>query len=74
AGVLTDISMPFMDGPAMIRALRKMDPDVKIVAMSGLMNDEQSAELNTMKVHAHLQKPFTAEVLLNAVRKMLTGG
>ncbi|HSI89227.1 MAG TPA: PAS domain S-box protein, partial [Pyrinomonadaceae bacterium] len=47
AGVLTDISMPFMDGPAMIRALRKMDPDVKIVAMSGLMNDEQSAELNT---------------------------
>src|SRR5690606_7865689 len=73
AGVLTDISMPFMDGPAMIRALRKMDPDVKIIAMSGLMNAEQTAELEGMNVHEHLQKPFSAEVLLKAVNAMLKG-
>jgi len=36
-GVLTDMLMPFMDGPSTIRVLRKMDPNVKIIAASGLM-------------------------------------
>jgi PAS domain S-box-containing protein len=34
--VLTDMMMPFMDGTATIRALRKIDPQVKIIASSGL--------------------------------------
>ena len=71
AGVLTDISMPFMDGPAMIRALRKMDPGVRVIAMSGLMSAEQMAELSGMNVNANLQKPFTAEALLDAVHTLL---
>jgi two-component system cell cycle sensor histidine kinase/response regulator CckA len=34
--VLTDIMMPFMDGVTLSRTLKKMDPDVQIIASSGM--------------------------------------
>jgi CheY-like chemotaxis protein len=71
SAVVTDVSMPFMDGPAMIRALRRMDPTVKIIAMSGLMNSEQMADLESLGVNASLLKPFTAEALLNQVAELM---
>lgn len=71
--VITDVSMPFMDGPAMIRALRKMDPAVKVIAMSGLMNPEQVSELDHMSVNANLLKPFTAENLLSTLHSVVNG-
>jgi len=69
--VLTDISMPLMDGPAMIRALRKIRPDARILAMSGLMNPDQTNELESLKVEGFLTKPFTAEKLLTALAATL---
>ncbi len=72
--VLTDIAMPFMDGVAMIRALRKLNPEVKTIAMSGLVNPEHSAELSDLHVKSVLSKPFTAEDLLVAVRDIVTKG
>jgi two-component system, cell cycle sensor histidine kinase and response regulator CckA len=69
--VVTDVAMPFMDGPSMIRALRRMDPSVKIIAMSGLMNSEQVADLENLNVNASLLKPFTAEALLNQVAELM---
>jgi CheY-like chemotaxis protein len=62
--VLTDISMPEMDGPTMIRELRELDPYVRIIGMSGLMNSEQTTELKSLEVNTLLTKPFTAEKLL----------
>jgi len=70
--VLTDMSMPEMDGPSMIKALRSIDPSIKIVGMSGLMNSEQTAELESLQVAAFLTKPFTAEKLLNAISDVLS--
>ena len=35
AAVLTDMAMPVMDGPATVRALRKINPAVKIIVASG---------------------------------------
>ena len=40
AAVITDMMMPVMDGPATIRALRSMRPDVRIIAASGLHGRE----------------------------------
>jgi DNA-binding NtrC family response regulator len=65
--VITDMAMPFMDGPAMIRALRKIDPDFKIIGMSGMLNADQTAELQSLNVSGFLTKPFTAESLLNTI-------
>ena len=53
SAVVSDMSMPLMDGPAMIRALRKINPEINIIAMSGLMNPEQSNQLETLKVGAN---------------------
>jgi CheY-like chemotaxis protein len=63
--------MPFMDGTATIRALRKLKPDLKIIAASGLMNTTQTAEIQTMNVNAFLAKPFTAEKLLTTLAEVL---
>jgi PAS domain S-box-containing protein len=65
--ILTDMSMPEMDGPSMIREVRKLDPAIKVIGMSGLMNTEQTAELESLDVSAFLTKPFTAEKLLSSI-------
>lgn len=72
AAVLTDMAMPFMDGEALIRALKQIDPDVKIIAMSGLVSAGQTAELKSLNVNAFLPKPFTAEALLTMLAEILT--
>jgi CheY-like chemotaxis protein len=69
--ILTDIAMPYMDGTALIRAARKIDPSSNIVAMSGLMNSEQTAELQSLNVNAFLSKPYTAETLLKLLAEIL---
>ncbi|PYS98292.1 MAG: hybrid sensor histidine kinase/response regulator [Acidobacteria bacterium] len=69
--VLTDMSMPEMDGPAMITELRASDADVKVIGMSGLMDAGQTALLEGLEVEEFLTKPFTAEKLLNAIADAL---
>ncbi|HKP68626.1 MAG TPA: response regulator [Pyrinomonadaceae bacterium] len=71
AAVVTDMSMPFLDGPATIRAIRRLDPSVKVIAMSGLMNPEHAAELEGLNVSSFLAKPYTAEELLTKLSEAL---
>ena len=63
--------MPYMDGPAMIRALKRIEPGAQVIVMSGLLNPEQMAELETLKVDAYLAKPFTAGQLLTTIADVL---
>ncbi len=70
-GVLTDMLMPFMDGPSTIRVLRKLDPNVKIIAASGLMDSDKVRDATGMDNIAFLMKPYTAEKLLNTLHKLL---
>lgn len=70
--ILTDIAMPGMDGIAMVRALQTLNPEVKTIAMSGLINHEHSAELRDLQVTSVLSKPFTAEDLLVAVKDIVS--
>ncbi len=69
--VLTDMAMPLLDGAGMIRAMRRVNPGMKIVAMSGILNAEQTAELESLNVTSHLIKPFTAERLLTVLAATL---
>jgi PAS domain S-box-containing protein len=69
--VVTDMAMPYMDGTALVRALKKINPKVKIIAMSGLMSAGQTAELRSQNVNAFLTKPFTAESLLTELKKIV---
>lgn len=70
--VITDIAMPGMDGAALVRNLREFDPQTRIIAMSGLLNEEQTAELRDLNVHHFLLKPFTVETLLKTLSTVMT--
>ena len=69
--VLTDMMMPFMDGSATIRALRRLDPDVKVIAASGLSLNQNSLQDAGTQVLAFLPKPYTAEKLLVTLHEHL---
>jgi PAS domain S-box-containing protein len=69
--VITDLAMPFMDGRAMIAALRKIRPDLKIIIASGSDKEIEEAK-RTVKVEAFVAKPFTNDELLEAVHEVLS--
>jgi two-component system cell cycle sensor histidine kinase/response regulator CckA len=65
--VLTDLMMPYMDGPVTIRALQKLNPNVRIIASSGLAENSRSIE----GAKLFLPKPYTAERLLKALAEVI---
>ena len=71
AAVVTDMSMPIMNGPATIRALTRINPDIKIIAASGLKTNGSAPEALGLNIKDFLIKPYTAETLLKALRKAL---
>jgi PAS domain S-box-containing protein len=70
--ILSDLSMPTMDGPSLIREIRAQSIDVPIIAMSGLTNAEQATELKSFGVDTILSKPFSTEILLSSIKQSLT--
>lgn len=65
--VITDMMMPFMDGLATIRALRRLAPDIKVIVTSGLKSNDKTADAAQLGVKTFLAKPYTAEILLKAL-------
>ncbi|WP_193197070.1 response regulator [Nostoc sp. MG11] len=65
--VLTDMVMPSMDGLTTIRTLRKINPDVKIIAVSGLASSDKVNVAYDMGIKAFLSKPYTASQLLQTI-------
>ncbi|MEO7319161.1 MAG: response regulator, partial [Chthoniobacteraceae bacterium] len=71
--VLTDMMMPGMDGADTIAALKLINPDVRVVAASGLMTDERMLRASSAGAVAFLRKPFSAETMLRTLRQVLVG-
>jgi len=71
AAVLMDMMMPVLDGPATIMVLRRMNPEVRIIAASGLSANEPNCSAVSLGSRHVLTKPFTAETLLKAIRQVL---
>ena len=70
--VLTDMMMPRMDGPELIAEIRKLASPIPIITMSGLV-EARPATGQPALASAFLDKPFTAESLLQAVHAALHG-
>jgi PAS domain S-box-containing protein len=68
--VITDLAMPVLDGYATIKALRKMNPEVKWIAVSGLTEPNEREQLPAGG-GAILGKPYSQEKLLTTVHKIL---
>jgi PAS domain S-box-containing protein len=71
--VLTDMLMPSMDGLTTIRTLKKINPNVKIIAVSGLASTEKVNAAADIGVKAFLSKPYTAKQLLQTIGVVKSG-
>jgi CheY-like chemotaxis protein len=69
--VVTDMMMPIMEGQAMIHALTRLNPDLKIIATSGLNANSDAVNMFRTSVKHFLIKPYTAATLLRTVRTTL---
>jgi two-component system cell cycle sensor histidine kinase/response regulator CckA len=67
--VVSDVIMPEMDGPTMLKELRKTKPDLKIIFVSGYPDDAFTKSLNPDEQFAFLPKPFTLPQLAAKVKE-----
>jgi two-component system, cell cycle sensor histidine kinase and response regulator CckA len=72
SAVLMDIMMPSMDGLAAISTLQTLNPQVRVIASSGLSSNSQLAEEAGIGFNIFLAKPYTAKELLGALQQVLT--
>ena len=69
--VLMDIMMPQMDGVTTIRTMQTMNPDLQVIACSGLGNIELLPQSDDKKVQGVLFKPYTANDLLHSLNQVM---
>jgi two-component system, cell cycle sensor histidine kinase and response regulator CckA len=67
SAVLTDLRMPYIDGIALIRALKKMKPDMIFIASTGQEDEPRLAELQELGVVNFLSKPYDTRKLLTVL-------
>ncbi|MCC5846466.1 MAG: PAS domain S-box protein [Verrucomicrobia bacterium] len=72
--VITDMMMPVMDGPALIAALRRLNPHLAVIASSGLNANGSVARAVNAGVKYFLHKPYTADSILRKLNEALHGG
>ena len=66
--VVSDVVMPEMDGPTLLKELRKRQPDIKIIFVSGYAEDAFKRNLGSEENFAFLPKPFGLKQLAQAVK------
>ncbi|MGA9453893.1 MAG: response regulator [Pseudolabrys sp.] len=69
--VVSDVVMPEMDGPTLLKELRQRDQNVKIIFVSGYAEEAFSKNLPSQEQYAFLAKPFTLKQLVAEVKKTL---
>ena len=70
--LITDVVAPGMSGPMLADKLTVLQPDLKVLYISGYDNTHVVQKYVVEKGHALLAKPFTAEEIQAKVREMLT--
>lgn len=71
--VLTDIVMPHTSGGALVKQLRRLDPGIKVLYMSGYSNEAVDQALLRQPGTGFIAKPFSVEMLAQKLREVLQG-
>lgn len=74
AAVVVEYSLPYMDGPTTIKALRRIAPGVPLILVTGAEWEARRTEHDRDGPDAVLRKPFDAETLLETLRRALGAG
>jgi CheY-like chemotaxis protein len=69
--VLTDMMMPDMDGPSLVRTLRHLEPQLPILGMTGVGEKADIKGLETLDLLVLLTKPFNIAGLLGVLHQAL---
>ena len=69
--VVSDLMMPQLDGPGMLRELRQIEPAVKCIIITGLGEENRIAEAKSAGADLILNKPFSSDQLLANVKQLL---
>jgi|GEM_PF-745366 len=72
--VITDFSMPEMDGPTLAPMLREILPSLRIIGVSGLSHEHRAAKLSELGFCEVLRKPYEFNDLIGAVERHFPAG
>ena len=70
--IVSDVVMPAMDGPTMIREVRKLRPAMPVLFMSGYAEEQLRDQIGIADVH-FLPKPFSVQQISDKVGAVLAG-
>ena len=72
--LITDVVMPHMDGPGLVREVREINPEMKVIFISGYTEDAFRQRLDSDVRIEFLPKPFSLKELAAKVRDVLAAG
>jgi CheY-like chemotaxis protein len=71
--VISDLEMPFLDGVGLVRAIKRMQPEARILIATAIdssnARNDKAAQLREIGVTSFLTKPFSSNTLLLALHK-----
>jgi DNA-binding NtrC family response regulator len=68
--VISDIHMPLMNGFQLLRAVKKINPDLPVVFITGFAHFRRFFADKTARADGFLEKPFSLEAIDNLVKKL----
>ena len=70
--VVSDVVMPEMDGPTLLKEMRQRNPNLKIIFVSGYAEEAFDKSLPENEQFAFLAKPFALSALVAKVKETMT--
>lgn len=71
---IVDMMMPSMDGPTTIRTLQAINPQIKVIAISGLISSNQLKAATNSGIYSFLPKPYSAQEFIQTVNQICRAG
>jgi two-component system, cell cycle sensor histidine kinase and response regulator CckA len=72
--LITDVVMPRLDGPGLVREVREIRSDIKVIFISGYAEDAFRQRLDSDSDIDFLAKPFSLKQLATKVKDVISGG
>lgn len=69
--VISDVRMPRMDGIGLLRAVKEMSPETRVILYTGYSEVLQGSQATDLGAHGFISKPFSMDILVEMVEALL---